>query len=337
MPGNEGQDEHNGDDDAVDFGATFEEFASSLSPAPDDAAATQAQLDPDDNEEDGDMVPPPAADAGGTNTQAAPSGPAGEPSNDLWANASAEQKAELDRLKHQLASTTGRLSASDRQLAEFRTRTASDTARQDGGDRDNGGRAADKPASIRDNPKVKTLLEDYADVAGPLVDIIEEQQKLIDRVTAPVDAITQDRNQAILAEQFAVVTTAHPDVGKVVTDPRYVDWLASQPRAVRDAYERNQAQVVDGQEAAWVIGLFKREMGIETATPSPTPTPTPTPSPSGSAADVKRQRQLDANRDGGRSRGVAANLEADTDDLDAQFRHFSGKIERKRQAAGLTS
>jgi hypothetical protein len=345
MPPIDGEDEATVGDDVViepdeEIGAHFEEFASAIDAPAAEAAAKPDLTDPDDEDDEPELPPAPAAEQpGATSTQAAPSGPAGEPSTDIWANAPAELKADFDRLKHQLASTTGRLSSADRQLAELRTKAKDTDPGADGGDGDSASRAAAKPASIRENPQVKQLLEDYSDIAGPLVEIIEAQQQQLAELAKPVSKITADQAKANTDEQMTLLNTRHPDVATVVNHPDYVGWLDRQPRAVREAYERNAKEVVDGEEAAWVLDQFKRDAGIvtkaaEDPTPKPTPTPTPTPTPSGSAADVasKRQRQLDGNKDSGGSRGTAQ-PDADPDDLDAAFNQFAAKAERRRTQA----
>lgn len=319
----------------VDFGDVFDTFASKPEDVPaEKTAATEPEADPDEEQIEPELSQPPA-NPGGENKQAAPEpGPAGEPSTDPWANAPAELKAEHERLKHQLASATGRLSVADRHLAELRKAQKADAPGADGGDDGNkDSRAAPKPASFRENPKVKQLLEEYPDVAIPLVDIIEGQQRTLDALSKPVADLTQERNQTHATEQLQIVAERHPDLAQVVNDPRYPAWLAGQPRAVREAYERNQSQVVDGVEAAWVLDMFKRDAGFKTDTSAPPEAPKTDPTSSGAAAgDSRRQRQLDGNRDSGGSRGTAK-PDADPNDLDAQFSIEAAKLERRRRQA----
>ena len=171
--------------------------------------------------------------------------------------------------------------------------------------------------------KIKRLREDYGEVAGPLVDMIEALRGKVGQLEPSVQQIGQERHQAALSAQEQLLANEHTDWLDVVKDERFHGWVQTQPRFIQEAIVRNADDIVDGHEAARIIGMYKTEIGAVPVTP-PNPTPTPTPTP---ALDAKRQRQLENGRDAGRQgNGPVAN--GIPDDFDAAMDAYVAKAER---------
>lgn len=278
--------------------AALEAFASVDAPADDAAAGTEG------GEQGGTGDPLAPADKAAANQPPADAGqapPAGTtPSDDIWATASPEQRAAFEQLQRdsnlRLRSVQGRQSAADRELARARQRLAElEAARtapaepkpQGGTDQSQQG----------DDDRFKQLREDYPDIAGPLVDVIGELRKELGTLKGGVDQVQQDRTATILSEQQSTLDTKAPDWREVLGDDRFLGWLETAPRAVREAYQRNENQVVDGAEAVWLVAQARAGLGIGTEAPTPTPTPAP--------QAERRAKQLASGKDMGRT-GPAA-------------------------------
>ena len=251
--------------------------------------------------------------------QAAGTPPASEqPSDDIWKDAPQALREAYEREKrdlgYKLASANGRVSALDRKLAELAKAPAGTQSDNEGsaGEADEGG----KPNRF-ESPEIVKLKEDYGDIAAPLIGLIQEQADQIAKLTAPVQALETGRTEAARQEQYSILEKAHPDWRTLSLDERWGGWIETQPRAVQEAYLRN-VDVSDGVEAAFVLDLFKKEMGI---TPAPTPP----------SVDPRRQRQLDAGRDGGRSGGLPTTNEVPADDFEAALDAAQAKSEKRRQ------
>ncbi|SKB32430.1 hypothetical protein [Sphingopyxis flava] len=314
-------------DDADDFDKAFDEIASGDAPPADDAAGSDDQDPVSDTDPES---PPPADDAAGQETQAAgqEAPPAKvEPSDDIWANASPELRTAHEQqvrdLTFKLESQKGRTSALDRKLDQLMKQL-------------NGGQGGGGPAeATSDDGKgsesgaqtdeaLTQFAEDYPEIAGPVLGIIEGLKAQVEQLSQPVQSLAEAQSQTFKAQQYDILAQRHPDWRELSTDERWGGWIQTQPRAVQEAFQRN-IDVSDGEEAAWVMGLFKRDMGIEaSSSPAPTPTPTPTPSP----ADTRRQKQLDAARDGGGNGGASVTNEI-PDDFDAEFDRITALKQRR--------
>lgn len=249
----------------------------SESPAPADAAASKE----------------PTAGAGAPPDQA-------KPQDDIWANADpALRKAHEDAIRDanlRFEGARGRQSASDRELQRLRAQLAERDRQQAGAGagtgqpQGQGGQTADEPEVAE---HLKQLREEYPEVAGPLLDEMARLRGTISQLQAPVGAMQQREAQAHYQAQENRLTELHPDWQATAQDDRFGGWLATQPQAIREAMERNFNAIVDGHEAALVIGKFKADLGIG-AKPSE-------PDAGAIEAQDRRQRQLAAGRDTGRT------------------------------------
>ena len=307
------------DGNVDDFDAAMDDIAAGTQSPVNTADDANAPMD---DKADDDQ---PLEQSDGEQQVAAPAPASEQPSDDIWKDAPPALREAFDREKrdsgYKLASAMGRQSAADRKIAELMR------AQQPSGQSDDDGSAgADNGAATPnrfETPEILKLREDYGDIASPLIDMLREQADQIAMLSAPVQALETGRAEAERMTQYEILGQAHPDWQTLSADERWGGWIAEQPRAIQEAYDRN-VDVSDGKEAAMVLGLFKQDMGI-TAAPTPR-----------MSVDPRRQRQLDAGRDGGRSGGQPTTNEV-PDDFDAALDVELARSERRRQSNRVTS
>ncbi|WP_226018419.1 hypothetical protein [Novosphingobium sp. FKTRR1] len=316
-----------GEVDAFDLAVDERLGANDNAPADAAAANDNGNTGADDAGDDGQAGP---AKGTATNDQAAAPAPAPTQSDDIWANAppALREAYERDRAQwsHRLSSTTGRLSAADRELA--RLRKSSEAGPGSTHSNDNGGQPAASAGNPFESEAVKRFKEEYGDIADPILGLIEHQQREIAGLKAPVAEVTQQRADEARQREIDTFVSAHPDWDKYLSDERYPQWLETQPMAVQQAASR-AVNVEDGHEAAWLMGQFKASLGVQ----APAPKPGNDNHRSTSSMDPKRQRQLNAGRDGGISAQPA--ISAVPDDFDAATDARIADYERKRSRTGL--
>lgn len=305
--------------DTEDFDSAMEKVLAERDGAPaDDAAADQ-------NEAPSKPAPaaieePGSAQEAGTNDPAAGTHPpAVTESNDIWANVPPEARALYERQRHEMASMRGRLSAADRQLATLRTMSNRDEAQV----------SSDNPL---ETDEIKALREEYGEIAEPILKLIGGLQQQVQSLQAPVSQMAEQQEVVGRQSQIDTFITAHPDYQSYVSHPSYLDWLATQPKAVQDAAQR-AINIEDGHEAAWLLSQFKASLGTITpqaeAPGQSETTKQPAPQPQ---TDARRQRQLAAGRDGGTTMApVAAGVPAD--DFDAAMTAIIAQRERAKGAS----
>lgn len=284
-----------------DFDAAMSELTASSDEAPASAAADED--DPGEGSKAADDQPgseDAKSEEAGKNDQAAGAAPPAQTqSEDIWANAPPEfrEAYERDRAQwqHRLNSTQGRLSVADRELARLRRESgAKPEGQSQGGSADGDQQQGDNPFQ---SERIKALREEYGEVAGPILDLLEAQQRELTSLKAPVAEVAQHREAEARTSEISIFTEAHPDWETYVTDQRYPEWLSRQPKAVQEAAAR-AVNVEDGHEAAWLLGQFKASIGVTSSAP-PIRTENRTTDTRQPATDPKRQRQLAAGRDGG--------------------------------------
>lgn len=248
----------------------------------------------------GGNAPPDAALAGGPGAKETP---------DPWANATPEQLAERDKLIQANRSQAGRLSAVSRELNAIKTGLTA-----------NGGRDGAKAKELDD--RFKVLVEEYPDVAGPLVDVIQELRGQVGKLTTVEVARTEAATADVLSQQAQLVEQAHPGLVEKVRDGElsadFIKWAETQPRYVIDAINRNGANgIVDAAETIDIMDRFMASRGE-----------------GGKASERqqfqdRRQRQLDAGRlpDG---RQPAVQPGSQPDDFESEWARLR---EREKRAA----
>lgn len=299
-----------GSDDEFDA-AMAEATADENAPAP-------AAADPrSDGQDDGTDEPPAPADKAAAHAPpAADDAPSGNPdTSDIWANAPAELREAYEREKRdaelRIKSIQGRQSAADRELQRLRAELEDRQRQQQsnaGGEQGNQGQSE----SEGDDP-YKQLVEDYPEIAGPLVENLKSVQAELSQLKQGVGTFEQERQLTYLKQQQDILTEQQPDWQTALQDERFGGWLQEQPKPVQEAFERNKEAIWDGAEAAWLVGQFKTSLGIGAK-------PTEQQQPPSQAS--RRAKQLASGRDfaGGSGAPVAEGI---PDDFDAAMNAFA--------------
>jgi chromosome segregation ATPase len=257
----------------------------------------------------GDQPPPEPPPAAADAPQAPDSQPAQPDAQqpDLAAQLAAE-RAEKERLQHQLASDRGRLLALQREKDEQRKAAEAAPAEQDD-----------------DEDELARLAEEYPEIAAPLQRTIQKIEQRLGRVLT-----SQERAETAEAERLDLQNTAEverSEPGGIAfirqNAEAFAAWVKSPDITVglREKAERNASRLVDPAEAKDVIAAFKRHMG---ATSAPTPTPT----------TDRRQRQLAgaSTPRGGAPARVAADVEPT--DPEKAFAYYAKIAEREMGLSG---
>lgn len=126
------------------------------------------------------------------------------------------------------------------------------------------------------------LREEYGDSVGQLLPEIDELRSELARVKGVVSADWQQRSEADLLDQYALLDQRHPKWREDVVSDSYVQWAQTQPKPVLDAIASNAQQLSDGATAAWVLDQWKRD--------------TQAPDPEITKLADKRKEQLEAGR-----------------------------------------
>jgi len=168
-------------------------------------------------------------------------------------------QAQVERLQHSLDSERGRTAKNRREIDSLRSKI--DDAQQNAaqrGDQDDGDLKAQRE-------KLDAAREEYGDVIGPLADVITNLEARVDQLSAQEtrDLDRQRERYTVLVQAEQVVfEKEHPDGFETIKKHREVfnGWIDDQPRAIRDAYADNKQAIVDGSQAALLVGLFKQAL-----------------------------------------------------------------------------
>lgn len=230
-------------------------------------------------------------------------------------------RAQTERLMQQLNSEQGRATGQQRradklqkELEELRATLAAKGSGDDSERRE----------------RLQRTAEEYGDVVNP---VLEEVNALRDRV----DQLTNSERRRLtdlegqmtdlVRGETARFHEEHPDGFDVLKQNGglFKEWVQDQPRAVRDAFNANYKQIVDGTSAAYVVGLFKqhlaeaRDGGASTS--------------SATRSSAKRSRQM-AGAQTMRSPTRQTTTPAPPSDLDDPQAHWDyyERMERKQTA-----
>jgi hypothetical protein len=208
----------------------------------------------------------------------------------------------------------------------------------DGGGGEGQGTAPKKPdgtsSGVLGSAKWKEFTEEYPDVAGPIAEALEAGDARAGRLERELSFISTDRRQAHQDRQFGILVDAHPDWDKIYGTDHFEKWLGTQPDYVIQAAVRNAEAIVDGEEAAHIVSLFKASTGYAPANPQPTnqpanPPANPQPNGPGQGGAGSQQqpgaRQRERRLNAGfspPSKGAGAGS-GPPDDFDSAFEHFA--------------
>ncbi len=178
--------------------------------------------------------------------------------DDIWKEASPAQRAAFEAAQTEAKkgeqykrSNEGRVAALQRQIdALKRGQVAQNGATQ-------GGASQQAAGGFLDTPDYKKFSKEYPEIAGPLSKVITDLQAQVTGQTKMLDAIGNERLQTALSEQESTLAADHADWEQLAGQESFGDWLATQPRHIREAALRNGENIVDAAEASDVIGRYK--------------------------------------------------------------------------------
>ena len=207
---------------------------------------------------------------------------ASEPDEGADAPEAEDEKDEEDpadkikRLEHALNSEKGRTAALQRKIE--RTRKNAGTG--------------DNPSQAEDD-RLKEVADEYSDILDP---VMERVQELSQNFQSERDLRQQDDERELeeeLAKQGDAFLKEHPDGFNIITEHQdtFQAWVEDQPKAIRDQFEMNREEIVNGAGAALVVSHFKKSLAEAS-----TPDPEPDPNPETQRLDKKRRRQISGAR-----------------------------------------
>ena len=301
--------------DPMDLDAAIDALnAKEADPADDAAAAPKQEAAGESANED----PAPSLEDAAKQPAAGDTPPAGSSQDDIWSSADpalreAHERAIRDeRLRAE--GIRGRQSAADRENAQLRKRLAELDQGTGSGRKPEEEQEPGADGTKPDRQKIlNDLREEYPDLGGPILDEMADLRERLGRLEEPVGAMQQRDQESALEQQAALVLEKHPDWVDIRTDERLAGWAQSQPRAVLEAMSRNGEHIVDGNEVAWVVDLFKRDMGIGSQS-APNPQPQP--------HQQRRERQKQAGRDAQGRSGPPVATGIPKDDVDAAITYL---------------
>lgn len=299
------------DNTEQDFEAAFKEAvegeaAEVIEPQPQEPETTDDEgAAPTEQREHGAEPPPPSAPETTT--------------TDIWSNATEEQRAAFEaaqkdaqQWRHRVESDDGRVSRFQRERDELKRQIES---LQKVGEK----AAKEDLTELLKSEDWGKIKEEYEEL-NPLLAAIEQvaQQNLT--VAERLGQMDQESQQAYLLRQQEALTERAPDWLDLVRHEGFPSWIETQPRHLRDAFERNRQGVVDVDEANDVVSRYREHLkASESAPPS---------DPQKQTIDRKRQAQMNGARTIG-SRQPAMVADPAGDDFEAHFRNAVAEDERK--------
>jgi len=303
-------------DEAAEERAVWAEFDEAERAAASDGRDDDADPDEDLGDEGGNA----SADDQPADGQRADSGKADTPNP--WVNATDEQKAALAELEakaaraetveHENRSNRARMSALQRQINDFKAGSGQGAASS------KDGAATAHPSDIRQSDAWKAFADEYPEIAKPLGDAFTAQGAELSTVRRELSSFSDERRQENLNAQEGFLATEHTDWKGAVASEEFGKWLVDQPAYVQQAAVRNAETIVDGQEAAHIVGMFKAIHTPAAATANDGDRQSDTTRPHTS----RRKHQLDS-AEAPRSRGAGpATGTADDGDEEAHWRQL---------------
>jgi len=267
-----------------------------------------------------------AGDGEGGQEEAAPEGEGDNDNADPWAEAPEPLRAEYEALQakyrdidHRYRSDTGRISALNRKYAETQ-RENDELKRQlaaqsnSAADTKNGNAQGDDTEDT-----LKTLREEYPEVAEPIEKILKASQMKADALDQRLAQMDEERQKSHIITQQEYLSEQHSDWQQIGASDEFHAWVGGQPRMIQDALARNSQQIVDGEEAAAVIALFKQSLNADQGNGGePTPQPEPEQKPTISKRDLQRKSAAAPI-----SRTTTGGGDGPADDFGASFNFYS--------------
>lgn len=187
-----------------------------------------------------------------------------ETQDDIWAKAPPELRAafEAERKAREeaqgvLRTQSGRLSTTQRELAELKRRQAETPAEGEGSQP---GEADERSA------RLAATKDEYPDVTSAIIDEVTDLRQI-------VAELRQDRSRAAeaearqaeldhaetLAANEAMLVEKFPDWQETVESDAFTEWALQQPKIIHEGILANANGIVDPASALKIIGDFKRD------------------------------------------------------------------------------
>lgn len=285
----------------------------------------QGQSDGADDDQSGEPDNPPPAE--GADTQADDDqqgrqdgegeGEEAGTTDDLWANATPEQKAAYEaaerrakELDHRIKSDDGRVATYQRQVNELQAEIRRLSANKTGADsKDEGTEDLDK--------ELAEVAEEYPEVAQPFLKVINKLSGQLQEVTQHQQRQVEQQTAQQLDQNYSRLVEAHPDFTEYAASGEFQEWVHSQPKYIQDAAYRNAENIIDADEAIALVQQFKQSR--ETAQD-------PNPEPASQGQDksnlaAKRQKQLESGASVP-SKGPGA-ASGPPEDFESAFEYFA--------------
>lgn len=310
-------------DDGKEFSSAFAEAAKAKAAGRLPAPITEQVPDPQGAavvaaaETTGTGVPEPAGAAADKGDKGA-SAPA-KSKADPFAKATPEQRdayssrgQEIARLRnkvHELKKTTSSAPASGT------TAPATAAASTPGTKTERASKRADK---------LKEVTEDFPSVAAPIAAVLQDQDDEISELRDQIASLARTENTKTETE---ILEGDHEDWKAVVSSQDFADWALAAPKYVQDVLARNGEHIVNGVEAADVIGRYK----LETSQRGNGATQAAGAAGESSPAERLRKHQAAAGAAPAVAGGAGAAQGAPDDDFSANFREASRKRAEERQ------
>lgn len=284
-----------------EFEDAFSAFANGNDAAP---ASEPAQDEPEAQE-----PAEPSSEPGGPAAPQSPAEPEA-PAEIDWSTLPPAAKQAYETAVEQAKSHREALARQGRELHDLRSRPATPVPPQQTPE------AAEPPKGKLTKEQLDSLRDDYPDLAGPLLDIIEDLSSQVMGTAKQFESAKADRE---VEANFAALDETMPDwrTYGIERAAELDTWLATQPKYVREAAQRNAEYIVDVSEAADVLSRFKSSLGI---TPAPAPAPAPNPT---------RDRRLAAGADASTKTPAAAS--GVPDDFEGAFKSYSARAEKNKR------
>lgn len=266
---------------------------------PDDAG--DDDLTGSDEEANTEGKTDPQGDGTGKTAEAAPVDNTGEP-DDIWANASDDQRKAFEEaqkrateLEHRLRSDDGRVSSLQRKINKLQEDLKS-RGSDDGRQRNE--TATEALGRLKaEYPEIAEMLDPVlSSVRGDVTALSDAEKKRVETARRDLDEST--RELAAIADTNArTVEQAHPGYEQFLQEnsQAFMAWVEDQPRAIREAAYANAQYVANAPQAIDVIARFKEHMNPPDAGKQPDAGQEPDQGAQTQPLNDRRKRQLDAS------------------------------------------
>jgi len=282
-----------------------------------------------------DQEDPAADDAAGEGEggqeDAAPQGDEDENKADPWADAPEPLRAEFEALQtkyrdgdHRYRSDTGRISALNRKYAE--TQRENEELKRQLAAHGNGAATNKNGTAQGDDAEddFESLRADYPEVVGPIEKKLKASEARADVLEQRLASMDQEKHQSYIISQQNYLSDAHPDWQQIGGSDEFHAWVGDQPRMIQDALARNSEHIVDGEEAAAVIALFKQSLNADQGNGGqPDPQPNPEEKPTTSKRDLQRKSASAPT-----SRTSTGGGDGPADDFESAFKFYARQDEK---------